>query len=475
MDRKPNRKTEFLKNTIILFVGKFCTQFITFLLIPLYTRYLLTDDYGMVDLFQTYLSLFVPVLTLRIDSAVFRFLVEKRNNENESNIVINNALIILVFNIIISLILGGVFYLIIDIKYYNVLLINIVIQMISSIFIQILRGMGKNIEYTISTIITGIITLILNYVMIVYLEFDASSILIASSIANLICIMYVSFCIKIYKRINIKVIKYSRIKSLLKYSIPMIPNSLSWWIVNVSDRTIISIFLGVTYNAIYTISCKFSNIINSIFSIFNMSWQETASLHINDADKNDFFSDMINKQMILFSSISILIVAILPFIYKLVIGENYQSSYMYIPLLLYANLWSILISLIGGIYIALKLTKEIAITTLVSSVINICINFILINRVGLWAACISTLISYMLISIHRYIDCRKYVILNLNLKNWVIYTLLFSLSSTLYMVNNYFLNLINIIICICYLFFLNHKIIFCMFTRIRIFLVKYIN
>ena len=67
-----NRNKEFIKNTVILFLGKFTTQFISLLLLPLFTHYLLTSDYGAVDLLQTYITLFIPILTLRIDSVAFR-------------------------------------------------------------------------------------------------------------------------------------------------------------------------------------------------------------------------------------------------------------------------------------------------------------------------------------------------------------------------------------------------------------------
>ena len=77
------RNKEYYKNTVILFIGKFVTQFMSIILLPLFTRYLLTEDYGYVDLIQTYLSLFVPILTLRMDSAVFRFLIDARKDEEK--------------------------------------------------------------------------------------------------------------------------------------------------------------------------------------------------------------------------------------------------------------------------------------------------------------------------------------------------------------------------------------------------------
>ena len=78
---------------------------------------------------------------------------------------------------------------------------------------------------------------------------------------------------KLYQYFNLNKYERQYQKEIVKYSIPMIPNELSWWIVHSSDRTIISIFLGMSANGIYTVSCKFSSIVSSIFIIFNMSWQ----------------------------------------------------------------------------------------------------------------------------------------------------------------------------------------------------------
>lgn len=454
-----NKNKEFIKNTIILFIGKLATQFISLLLLPLYTHYLLKDDYGTVDLLQTYISLFIPILTLRIDSSVFRFLIDKRNKEDEIINVLSNTLFILFCVIVITLILGSIIGLFVEIKYYLYVLINIIIVMCSSIMLQILRGLGKNKEYSFSSIITATITLLVNILLIVIFKLNASSILVSSIIANFICIIYVIVKINLIKYIHVKKINKHIIKEILRYSFPMIPNSLSWWIVNVSDRTIISLVLGVSINAIYTVSCKFSNILNSIFSIISMAWQESATLYINDSDRDKFFTEMINNIFMVFSTISLIIISFLPFVYNIIIGDSYMSSYNYIPILLYANSWNVLIGLIGGIYIAKKKTKQIASTTIISAILNITINLVLIKFIGLYASCVSTLLSYIIMSIYRYIDCQKYVKLKLNINNIVIFTIIFIFSSYIYLTKNMILLIINIIIVLIYSIIINRGIV----------------
>ena len=76
-----NKNKELVKITIIIFLGKACTQLISFFLLPLYTAYLTTADYGTVDLIITYVSLLVPVITVQLEMAAFRFLVDNRDNK----------------------------------------------------------------------------------------------------------------------------------------------------------------------------------------------------------------------------------------------------------------------------------------------------------------------------------------------------------------------------------------------------------
>ena len=162
---------------------------------------------------------------------------------------------------------------------------------------------------------------------------------------------------------------------------------------------------------------------------------------------------------LLFSCISLIIMTTLPFVYKIVIGEKYIGSYNFIPILLYANSWSIMISLYGGIYIALKKTKEIANTTIISAIINLIVNLLFIKIIGLYAACISTLISYFLMSIYRYFDLKKYMKLNIDFKRIIIFTIVYISSMILYLYNNLLLNIVILIFSIFYSFIVNKEII----------------
>ena len=120
-----NNQKELLVNTIIIFVGRFCTQFISFLLLPIYTSYLITSDYGVIDLIQTYISLFIPIIALRLDSSVFRFLIDERKNENNKIDIITNSLVSLILQTVIFSVLYLIIGIFIKFEYYWLIIFNI--------------------------------------------------------------------------------------------------------------------------------------------------------------------------------------------------------------------------------------------------------------------------------------------------------------------------------------------------------------
>ena len=454
-----NKNKELVKNTIIIFIGKFCTQFITLLLLPLYTHFLSTEDYGYIDLIQTYLTFFIPLILLKIDAGIFRFLIDARKSEEEKNKIITNGIFIMFVELIISTILFAVAVKIFSIKYSILIVMNLISLSVLTFLLQIVRGIGKNKQYSFSSIIAAIVTIVLNLIFLVGFHKNGKYVLIASLISNIICTIYLLIVNKILKNVKIKYIDKKLIKDLLKYSIPMIPNELSWWIVHVSDRTIISYALGVAANGIYSVSCKFSIILSSIFNIFNLSWQESAALHINDTDKDEFFSNVINKVFNLFICFCIGILACLPFVFELLIKDSYREAYKYVPILLLANIFSVLIGLIGSIYVAKKMTKEVAKTTMIAAIINLTIDIALIKVIGIYAAAISTLVSYMLLAIYRYIDVQKYVKVKIPIKNIVVNSIIFILVVVLYLYNNIALNVINLLLCILYAIIVNKELL----------------
>ena len=100
-----NREKSLFKNTIIITIGKICTQLITFFLLPLYTGVLSTSEYGIVDFLNTIVSLCLPIVTLQIEQATFRELIEVREDKEKEKFIISSSIITVMFQCAIFLIL----------------------------------------------------------------------------------------------------------------------------------------------------------------------------------------------------------------------------------------------------------------------------------------------------------------------------------------------------------------------------------
>lgn len=450
-----NKKKELAKNTIIIFAGKVCTQLISFLLLPLYTSYLVTEEYGFVDLITTYVTLIVPIITLELEMSVFRYLVDSRKDKEETKKVYSNNFIIL----LVSLLIFSVLYLIVTcfwkFDYRFLILIDIIICTFSGNFLQIARGVGRTLDYAISCIITGASTILLNILLIVVFKLGAFGMITSIAAANGLGALYLFIRLKMWKYIDFKRKDKNLIKEMYQYSIPLVPNGISWWIVNVSDRTIITAILGAAANGIYAVSNKFPTILSSLLGIFNLSWSESAALHINSPDRDEFFSDVCNTITKLFSCLGVGMIACMPFVFPFLVNSSYDEAYYYIPILILGAVFNVVICLYSAVYIAKKMTKQVAMTSIIGAVINVVVNIGLIHFIGLFAAAISTAISYFVMMVYRHLDLKKYMNITYE-KGLVVKTvLIFIFAIIIYYQRNLYLDILSFVVVVIYSVIMN--------------------
>lgn len=452
-----SREKQLVKNTVIVAVGKICTQFISFFLLPLYTAMLSTEEYGTVDLLNTYISLLLPLIILQIDQGIFRFLIDARESEEEKKSLISTTVIIVTLQSIAYLIIYAIVGQFINNEYKYFLATNVVASIFSSIMLQISRGLGDNKVYSMGSLISASGTVILNVIFIVIFKWGAYGMLLASLIANCLCALFVFIKKKIYTYVSKKAFSKVQLKSIWKYSIPLVPNMLSWWIVNASDRTIVSNIISISANGIYSAANKFSSVCITFFNIFNMTWSESASMYIKDKDSSIYFTNIMNTALRIFSAICIGIIAIMPFVFPILVNEKFNEAYYQIPILMISTLCNIMVSLLGSVYVAQKNSKEIAKTSIFAAVINISVNLGLVKFIGLYAASISTLVAYLAMAIYRYIDVQKYIKIKVDFK-LVLYTVLISIIIfTTYYMRITWLSIISLIITVLYAILINRN------------------
>ena len=404
-----SRKTELAKNTAILTFGKACTQCISFFLLLLYTAILSTEDYGIYDLFVTYSTLLLPLVNWQLDQGLFRFMLDHRGDEKAEGELFSTLLASSLLQSIIYTIL----FIIVDsfLKIDNAcfLLFYVILQVFVALYMQFVRGLGQSVKYAIASFISAFLTMVFNVIALVFLKMGLQGLFISTLMAQIFTLAYLICASKCWKFISIKKIDSRILKKVGAYSVPLIPNNLAWWVVNASDRIIISIFLGTAANGIYSVANKFPNVFINFYNILNLSWTESVSLHYEDPDRNEFLSETITSFFKLFAASCFGIVACMPFVFPFFINKEFGTSYNQILILMYAMLFRVLVGLYSCIYVAQKKAKKIASTSIAAAMINIIVNLILINFIGLFAASLSTFVAFLVMFIIRYNDINKTV------------------------------------------------------------------
>lgn len=404
-----SRQKDLAKNTAILTVGKVCTQCISFFLLPLYTAILSAEDYGTFDLFVTYATLLLPLINWQLDQGLFRFMLDYRGNKDEQKKLFSTLLLSSTAQNIIYVILFICIEPFLKIENAYFLLLYVVLQVYNALFLQFVRGLGYSIKYTIASFISASATTVLNVIALVFLRMGLQGLFVSTLTAQLLTLIYLVVSSRSWEYFSLKNARIGTFKKVGTYSIPLIPNNLAWWVVNASDRTIISHVLGTAANGIYSVANKFPNVFINFYNILNLSWTETVSLHYNDEDRDEFLTDTMTSLVKLFMAACLGIVACMPFVFPIMVNAKYNAAYNQILILMYAMLFRVLVGLYSCVYVAQKNAKKIAYTSISAAIINITVDLILINKIQVFAASLSTLVAFLSMFIVRYIDVNKTV------------------------------------------------------------------
>ena len=451
-----SREKNLAKNTIIITIGKVCTQLITFFLLPLYTGILSTEEYGIVDLLNTLVSLMLPIITFQVEQAVFRELIEVRNNNEEKTKIISTAVITVISQCILYLILFATISPFINNNYKLFLATNVITNIFLSLFQQITRGLGDNKRYALGSFISALFIIIFNILFLVVFKLGANGMLLGTMCGQLVAIIYLFISLKLFYYIKLKEYKKDLIKKLWKYSIPLIPNAISWWIFNASDRVIVTSILSVDQNGILAASLKFSVVFITFYNIFNISWTESISIAINDDDIQTYFNKTFNVIMNLFTAMAVGMIACMPFVFPIMINDKFAAGYGLVPISIIASLFNVVVGLVSVIYVAKKNTKAIANTSIVAAVINIIVHLALIKFVGLYAAVVSTFASFFVMSIYRLLDIKKrYFEIKVEKKLILKSIPILVIVLILYYLRNSYLNVLSLLIAVVFAWNIN--------------------
>ncbi len=459
-------KTNLAKNTILLSIGILMTKGLQFIMIPFFSKWLSVEDYGIFDVLCTYVMLCIPILSLASTDSIFRLSIDAKA-EDKNKYITNGFLIyfrnIIIFSIIMIFI--GIFF-----KWklaipFTLLAIG---ELFNDYFQGCLRGLKKLNIYSACMGITTLFIAVFTTLFIKGFDLGLSGIIYGYTIGYIIGDILIAIKIKFTHYFSWNLSSKKIRKEMISYSFPLIFNNLSWWIVNVSDRSIIRIFLGATANGIYAIANKIPSLCTSVFGMFSISWQETASEMVDNKKRNKYFNFIYNKSIAILFSLCIGILSANFILFDYIFDIKYTLARYQAPILVFSIFLYSISQFLGGIQISFRNPKENSITTIVGAVVNVIVHLSLIKIIGLYAASISTLVSNIVLVILRKYRLRKKVPLKLEIKN-IFYSLIFSYMLIMQFIKvPIFINVTNLILSCGLFIFINKDFVFKLLKKVGV-------
>ena len=232
---------------------------------------------------------------------------------------------------------------------------------------------------------------------------------------------------------------------------------MTWWIIGASDKTVVTWFLGSAQNGILSVSQKFSTVYTTFYSIFNLSWTENATVHKDDSDSVEYYSQIIDTSFRVLSSACIGIIAGVALAFPILVNVKFDESYYQIPIYMLSSLIYSVIGIYSVVYIAFKRTANIARTSMIAAAINFFLNVVMIRYIGLYAASISSVAAYAVMLGIRYFDIQKFIKIRTDKKLVLSVVCMMVLQFVAYYMRNFWVSVINFLIVVLYALYLNRN------------------
>ena len=270
-------KTKVLENSLLYVISSLLVKAIGFLLLPVYTRFLTPEDYGITNLVNGFNQVATFIVAFSLYSAVIRFFADYKEDREKLKRFYGTVIIFVMISGTTLLILGIVFNNIIvacffkGISFYPIVLISfltLIFISLHTVHQSIMLGTQQGKKLTIVNLTTFFLQVCLNIFFISIIRLGALGVLLSNLIID---ICYFIFMIIDLKKNNLITFCMDKaiLNEALRYSIPLMPHNLSTHIASFASRVFINSSNTLALVGLYSISSQFGTIIDLVQSSVN--------------------------------------------------------------------------------------------------------------------------------------------------------------------------------------------------------------
>ena len=395
---------KFAKDVVTIGVTSLLQFVIGIVQLPLLTKTLGAHGYGIWTQVNVTRSLIAPFTGLGLGSAMVRFLAAEKNREELQeqfysvisvsfmvNLIASLAVVALAYPLAMNFFDGAV-------QIVRLTAVLVLFTPVTTLYLDLLRTFQQIGKYS-AFIIAENCSRIGVFAYLVLNGYGVFSIVLAALGIQVIIFLVLFFLIK--SQIGVKRPHFRRIKEYLSFGLPLVPRSLSYWLINLSDRYVIGFFLGVTSVGIYSAAYGIGGVPYTIVSVLTLVLLAPLSQLYDEGRMNEVTTR-------LRYSLKYFLAAIIPFVFGAAIlaepvlrmlstPEIARQGRLAVPVITLAVSLLGIHNIISFILILAKKTKIIALMWIVAAALNLGLNILVVPRIGILGAAITTLIAYSLV------------------------------------------------------------------------------
>lgn len=408
-----NKYKRLGKNTVLVFIGNAGSKLVSLLMLPFYTRWLSVEDYGVTDMISVYVSFLVSLVSCCIAESIFIFPKGQDAERQKQYFSSGMAFVLLAF--LVSFLLFGMADVVSSVCGLSNSFTNHVwliyglmaATLLQQFFQQFTRSIDKMAVYGMAGIVMTVLTALCSFVLIP--SMGVSGYVLSLILANLLTGVYSFLFSGSHVYCSWGSVSRERCHEMLRYSIPLIPNGVMWWLVSALNRPVMESYVGLHGIGLFAVANKFPGVIAMTFTIFATSWQISVLEEYGKEGYDSFYNKIFRSVVTVLLLLLVVVTFLSKWIVQFFASSDYLDAWIYIPVLTLGTLFSNVSGLAGSTFSAVRKSKYFFYSSIYGGLSSIVFNFLLIPLWGIWGAAVSVVLSFMAMSVSRIAYSWKYV------------------------------------------------------------------
>lgn len=296
---KQNTLKTFMKNSILFLAGSIFSKLLNFILLPMYTSYIPTADFGVYDIVTMMIQMISSVVYFEIWSAMLRFLYDYDDAQKPK--VVKASIFIFSISTLIFIAASVTFCLLYGTEHIVLIVLWGIATSLATYLSFLARGVGKNVDFAVSGILNTAVCLGLNIVLIVFVRMDYSALYLGVIGGMTVQTLYLLFRVGILKKTIKAPFDKKLTGTLLRYALPLCLNTAAYWLLHSAARLIYNFLCGNAASGIFSVGNKFGTIIVLATTCFTYAWQDISFSESRDGVNAKLYS-LASRKYLLFLS-----------------------------------------------------------------------------------------------------------------------------------------------------------------------------